>query len=297
MPMQHNTKQLTSHYLNHYSTEVFRTAGLMCYHDSFEDFKAAKLLDPDNEEALTYLGQFGEGAGAQHTGSTTSLPRVASVDRIDIEAHDPGRKKVARHQPTSDKPRVEIVSGATRRDETPSGLATFEAFLPVIRSVSSLSLDRQESRSALIPSAARVELIPLSLNVALMAAAKATEKSFQRVLQEPINLVSNDPTWILLETAKNSVAELSVPLEKRLEKKAKKAKPKPAMTVVALKRLSLEKTRLSLLNKTAVLSGVVSRSDDPELLALKEFEAIKKAAGKLKRQKKEDIEMQKSTLY
>lgn len=275
------------------------------YHDSCEDFKAAKLLDPDNEEALMYLNQFGEGDNHHSVSATSLLPRVSSVARVNLDAHQSSSaKKVPRpaaaaaHQLPDHVPRVEIVrEGTTQRDEGSSGLATFEAFLPMIRSESASVLDRQTSKPALVPSAARVELISQSLNAALTAAAKATETSFKRVLEEPINLVSNDPTWVLLETAKNSVAELSVPLGKRVAKATKKPKEKPAMTVVALKRLSLEKTRLSLLNKTAILSGIVSRSDDPELLALKEFEAIKKAAGKLKRQKKEETEMLKNTTH
>lgn len=258
------------------------------YHDACEDFKCAKQLDPDNPGVLEYTSLFGHGIieeiegkdiyrirGSQSAAvllrpvkTNKVLPKSESLDRL-RRSYKENKNLLKRN-----KSSCAIVRNIPKEaaETEPVGISTFFKILPPLHQGYSTGLSNSAptSKKRLIAGSHR-PLIPSEMLDALHAATHASQESFNKVMSCQVDFISKDPTWSLIETAKRDADALLNAETKKTredERRKDKARKQGAVTVTSLKRRSIEATRLSLENKTAVLAGVISRHDDPELLAL-----------------------------
>ena len=222
---------------------------------------------------------------------------LSTVNNVLIKSSSMGsdmnvQKKVKKERKLKEiRKSCEIIRPVPKQDVAigPKGIAAFTKQLPPldIRSnTRSAPESRKEKLKVKLIGGSPTPLLSEEMVTALQVASRAKEEHFSNVLQSRVDLITRDPSWRLMETAKRNADDLlNAETKKTREDKRRliQRRKEGSQTVTALKRRSMETTKLALKNKTAVVKGVVARYNDPELLALESLKEIAKKKKKKKR--------------
>jgi tetratricopeptide (TPR) repeat protein len=269
------------------------------YHDACEDFKQAHRIEPANPRALEHLSLFGHGA-LQEAGGVTygPAPPLGGSQSADSRLHrqplgspglDGGTPTPKKKHSSLNKSKSLIAIVRTPvKEMPPPGPKAITAFLKKLPpldgsepfSPGGVSMSPMARRQGRQVGGSPTPLLSAQMIGAMHEAGRVREESFRRALGGRCDLLSKDSSWGLLDTAKRQSEELLNAETKKSradDRRRVESEKRGATTVTSLKRMSMDISRASVANSSGVLAGVVSRRDDPALLAMSGMNLAKKS--------------------
>ena len=216
------------------------------YDEAHSDFMISHEYNPNNEEVNSYLIQFELNNTKKTDNITNSMANNVEGGNI--------RRMVVTPQTT-----IEALLNPRLVKELPS--------LKMLK----YSVDNINVKRNTIPYQQAKEYLP-KLNpkmvIPLIAAEELNNqhKNVTEVMHSRYE-VERGKNWTMLKQAKQSAQKLSVSNQKKAADTNAKKKEMP-MSSAALKRLSQLRTKHAIKTKTAIVAGVVTREDDPFVLAV-----------------------------